>query len=470
VPGEGAGRLVNALSLVDGAETRWFPAPGLDPVATIGVGGPRGSLLVDDALLVARADNLYALNAGYTLARVGTLPGTRPVTMARDNYVAPVGDAQAIATGGPHVVAVTENGVYIVTPSGLLPYPASTGGFQVGTPTSVCFLDGYFVFGYADGTIRATGTNTAGQTSNTLQFNDQSFTRAESNPDGVSRVTAQGGQLWAWGSSSVEVYTDQGLSPFPFARSQVIPIGLYGPWCVAGFEDGWSGAQIFVASDGSVRMMNGYTPQPISTRPVERAIAAAAGPSVLRACVYTFGGNAIWSLSMPGATWEFNTSTQQWHERQSQGMNRWRAETSVRAFGKWFLGDIVDGSVLALNPDARTENGAPVVARIESAPLRNFPDRIRLGSLTLDITTGQGAPADRAAACLISWSVDGGGRWAQPLIRSIGGPGLYGKRVSVGDLGRSSRDGVRVAVTVSDPVPFSFRSAVLPSVSVRTGS
>jgi hypothetical protein len=63
----------------------------------------------------------------------------------------------------------------------------------------------------------------------------------------------------------------------------------------------------------------------------------------------------------------------------SQGLSRWRAETSVRAFQKWFLGDITNGGVLALNPDSRTEGGAPVVARIESAPLRNFPDRFRLG-------------------------------------------------------------------------------------------
>lgn len=470
IAGEGSGRLLNSMALQDGADVRWVPAPGASRAARPRAAIPRGSLLVSDALLIARQDGLFALNSALTLQPIDALPGSQPVTMARDNYAAPVGDAQAISTGGPHVVAVTDSGVFIVTANGVLPYPTSTGGFKIGNPTSVAFLDGYFVFSYADGTIRATGTNTTGQTSNTLQFNDQSFTRAESNPDGVMRLTAQGGQLWAWGASSIEVYADQGLSPFPFSRSQVIPVGLYGPWSIAGFEDGWSGNQIFVASDGSVKVMNGYTPQTISTLPVERSIAATAGPGLLRACVYTFGGNAIWSLSGPGFTWEYNTTTQKWHERQSQGLKRWRTETSVRAFGKWFLGDIVNGDVLTLEPDARTENGAPVVARIESAALRNFPDRIRLGGLSLDITTGQGAPTDREAACLIEWSVNGGGGWSQPLQRSIGGPGQYGKRVSVGDLGRSGRDGVRVAITVSDPVPFSLRGGELPGVATRQGS
>jgi hypothetical protein len=470
IPGEGNGRLINALALKDGADTRWFSVPGLDAVAATGVATPRGGVLVNDALLLARANSLYALNAGYQLAPIDVLPGTQPVTMVRDNYAAPAGDAQAIATGGPHVVAVTESGTFIVTAAGVRPYPISSGGFQIGTPNSVCFLDGYFVFSYADGTIRATGTNTAGQTSNTLQFNDQSFTRAESSPDGLLRVTASGGQVWAWGETSTEVYDDQGLSPFPFSRSQVIPVGLYGTWCVAGWEPGWDGPQIFVAADQTVRMMSGYTAQRISTRPVERAIAAATGPGVLRASVYTFGGNAIWSLSGPGFTWEFNATTQQWHERRSQGMSRWRAETSVRAFGRWFFGDLATGGVMALNPDSRTEGGAPVVARIESAPLRNFPDRFRLGGLTLDITTGQGAPTAADASCLIDWTVNGGGSWAQPLTRPIGGVGRYGIPVRVGDLGRSGRDGVQVGITVSDPVAFSLRGAELPSIQARKGS
>ncbi|MCJ2085508.1 hypothetical protein MKK88_05800 [Methylobacterium sp. E-005] len=391
--------------------------------------------------------------------------------MARDNYFAPANDPQAIATGGPHVVAVTESGVFIVTIGGILPYPAnSSGKTQIGAPNSVAFQDGYFFFLYDDGTLRATGTNTNSQTSNTLDFNDQGYTKCQSASGTWRRVTAAADQIWCFGDSTIEVYSDQALSPFPYSRAQVIPIGLYGRWCIAGWESGWSGSQIFVASDGTVRLMNGYTPQPISTRPVERAIAAAAGPSVLRASVYTHGGQAIWSLSGPGFTWEYNVTSQQWHERASQGLSRWRAETSVRAFGKWMLGDIVDGSVLALNPDARTENGAPVVARIESAPLRNFPDRMRLGGLTLDITTGQGLPTAPDASCLINWTVNGGGSWAQALQRKIGGPGLYGVPVRVGDLGRSGRDGVQIGVTVSDPVMFSLRSAALPSIVTRKGS
>lgn len=463
LPGEGSGRLINMLALRDGADTRWVPAPGLDVVAQPGVAAPRGSLLVDDALLIARADNLYALNAGYTLKRVGALPGSQPVTMARDNY--------AESAGGPHIVICAENGVYVVAAdgSGVSPYPAnSSSGASIGQPGSVAFQDGYFFFLYPNGELLATGTTA--QPSNNLDWSDQSYTQCESAPQNWLRVTAQGGQIWCWGDQGIEVYSDQGLTPFPYSRAQVIPVGLYGAQTVAGFEPGWDGQQMFVAADRSVRMLSGYTATRISVRAVERDIEAAASGDVIRACCYNFGGNAIFSLSMPGVTWEYNVTTQQWHERTSQGLDQWRAQFSVLAFQKWFLGDITNGDVLVLNPDSRLEGTAPVVARIESAPLRNTPDRFRIGKLSVDITTGQTPAPGTDANCLINWSLNGGGTWSNALTRSIGGAGRYANAVTVGDLGRSSREGIRVGITVSDPVPFSVRGADLPNIAPVKGS
>lgn len=458
IPGEGTGRLINALALKEGTEVRWFPAPGLDVYASPGRESPRGGLLVGGTLYIAREDSLFTLSSGGTIASVGRLDGARPITMARNNR------ASTADSAGPDIVAVTEIGPFVITQTGATDYP----GAVIGVPNSVTFQDGYFVFSYSGGVIRATGLNT-------LDLNDQSYTVAEAKPDGLYRVTASGGQIWAWGTSSIEVLDNTAAIPFPFARSQVLPVGLFGPWCVAGFEDGWDGPQIFVAADGTVRKMDGYEPTKISTRAVERSIATASGPNVMRACVYTFGGSAIWSLSGPGFTWEFNTSTGEWHERCSASLDRWRAETSVKAFGKWLLGDIVTGDVVALNERSRREGASPLVARIESGPLRNFPDRIRIGSLTVDIATGQGDPAGTDPVqtdpmCSISWSHDGGAAWAEPLARRIGGPGNYGNRVAVGDLGRSRREGVRVAIEVSDPVAFSLRGMDLPDVKVRRGS
>jgi hypothetical protein len=463
IPGEGTGRLVNAQALKDGTDVRWVSVPGLIVQASPGVASPRGGLLVGGTLYLAREGSLWALTAGLALSRVDSLDGANPITMSRNNR------GSTAESAGPDVVIVSEVGPFVVQGGKVVDYPDTV----VGAPNDVSFLDGYFLFTYANGLIRATGTDAT--PTNTLAMSDQSFTVAESSPDGLMRGTVQGGLFYAWGQSSIEVYADQGLTPFPLSRQQVIPVGLFGPWCVAGFEQGWDGPQIFVAADGTVRRLDGYTPNRISTRAVEHFIAAASGPNVLRACVYTYGGNAIWSLSSPQGTWEFNVSTGEWHERRSTGLNRWRAETSVNAFGRWLVGDIVTGDVLAVRDGARTEAGKPLVSRVESAALRGFPDRIRLGGLTVDIVTGQGDqagadPVETDPACMLSWSLDGGARWAQPVTRQIGPPGAYGVAVRVGDLGRASREGVRVAVEVSDPVPFSLRAADLPNVTIRKGS
>lgn len=455
IPGEGSGRLINAYAAKDGAEVRWYPTPGLTPIADGLYGIPRGGLLVGATLYLAREDRLIAYTNGSDVHLAGRLEGARPVTMARNNR-API----------PDVVIVTEVGAFVTDGFRVTDYP----GQVIGRPNSVSFLDGYFLFTYADGTIRATGTSAT--PGNTTELNDQSFTRAESNPDGLLRGTVSGGQFFAWGQSSVEVYDDAGTSPFPLSRASVIPVGLYGPQCVAGAQDGWDLRQIFVAADGTVRQLNGYAPEKISPRAVERFIAATGAASLLRACVYTFGGNAIWSLSSPLGTWEYNATVGEWHERRSRGLSRWRGETSVKAFGKWIIGDTRSTAICALDETARLEVGDPVTSRIESGGLKDFPARLRIPDCRVDLTVGQGDvvgadPTQTDPSCLISRSLDGGATWGNPLQRRIGGQGVFSRQIRTGQLGRTTTQGLRVAVEVSDPVPFSFAGATVDGISRR---
>jgi hypothetical protein len=480
IPGEGDGRLINALAQQDGSYIRIFRTPGLTAIPGMGNNTlPRGGLLVGPVLYQARTGSLYYYTSALTVGTlVGALAGAKPISMARNNRESTGG------APGPDIVIVSEYGVQVLVPNGTIKdYPVSRsdpddpGPNPIGTPLDVAFLDGYFLFAYTDGTVRATGT--AATPTNTLDLSDLSYTVCEGNPDGLLRVTARGGKAWCWGTASVEVWSDAGLSPFPLARDTVIPIGLRSQWAVAGFEDGWDGPQIFVAADGTVRRMDGYQPSRISTLQVERSIAAA-DPANLRAMVYTFGGNPIWSLTdQTSFTWEYNLTTGNWHERASQGMAYWRGLTSINAFGKWVIGDRKTGAAAKLDTGSFVDLDTPITARIESGPLRTFPDRARVSDLQVDITTGQAMAAAQNEGksdpeCIITWSMDGGMSWSNPLVRlinqqgrSIGQQGSSGYRVSVGDLGRTTREGVRVAIEVSDPVQFSFRGAAVREAAVR---
>ena len=90
--------------------------------------------------------------------------------------------------------------------------------------------------------------------------------RPKPGPDGLFRGIVYGPSFLAMGANTIEVWQDAATIPFPLSRVTVIPCGLYGPWAVAGAQDGWTEALIFVASDCSVRRIDGYTPTRISPR------------------------------------------------------------------------------------------------------------------------------------------------------------------------------------------------------------
>lgn len=449
-PGEGAGRLVNCFWALDGERAALVPAPGLVPFSVVAQ-GPRGFLLVGSLLYVAVKDALYTVNAAGVATLVGVLSGSDPVTMARNNR-----------SPSPDVVIVSEDGAFVATTSGVSDYPDP----DVNTPTSVAFLDGYFLFSYGDGTIRASGLNTT-------DLNDQSFTKAESKPDGLIRGITKNGQYIALGPTSTEFYSNAGTQPFPLARAEVSDTGLFGKWAVAGFEDGWDRPWFSVASDRTVCRWDGYTPTRVSTREVERSIAGITDPNSLRACVYGFGGNAVVSLSGPNWTWEYHVAANRWFERESYGAKRWRAERSVNAFNRWLVGDLRSTGIMAISETARREGSDPLVCTMEAIG-PTFPQGARLDDLRVEISTGQGRaegldPIETDPTVTISSSLDGGADFRNPVPRSMGRQGEFGRTVRVGSLGRARGAGVRVRVEVADPVPFSLYGADLGRLGMRKG-
>ncbi|WP_284209429.1 hypothetical protein [Methylorubrum aminovorans] len=94
--------------------------------------------------------------------------------------------------------------------------------------------------------------------------------------------------------------------------------------------------------------------------------------------------------------------------------------------------------------------------------------------MRVEITTGQGRaegldPIETDPVALISWSLDGGGTFGNPVERSLGKQGEFGRTVRVGSLGRARGAGVRVRIEVSDPVPFSLYADDVGRLGMRKG-
>lgn len=444
---ESGGRLINVFleKLNDGriAKKR---VPGLKKIVEISdYSQCRGFLNVNENLIVAIEDHIFNVTSNgdgtFNAVNLGSLPGSGPVFLARNNKIPT-----------PDIVAVTEGNAYLLTLSGA---PSGYPDPDVGSPNSVVFLGGYFVFSYGDARMRTTALNDT--SINTL---DTAF--AESKPDGLVRVVNFGRDILAFGKSSVEIWRNTGnLVAFPFTYVDTLDYGAASPTAIAGFDAGYAQPLMFVGVDSIVYKMDGYRPTRVSNHAVERYISDLADKTELEACVYMHNGHPCWSLSSASWTWEYDLSSGCWYERESYNLGRWRGCYSVRAFDQWIIGDKYSGKLYAISPKYAKEGNEPLIASIISATMSPFPDQGRWNSLELDIMTGVGilfgeAPIQTLPVCRISTSLDGGVTFGDPIIRSIGRQGNYKAQVRVNNLGIVSAKGAQVRIDVSDPVDFAL--------------
>jgi hypothetical protein len=484
---EAAGRLLNCYAepLGEGrGEAKRVRVPGMTAFLTSDASGFRGMADMGGTVFAAFENSLYrGLSVGGTLklhAENGEATGKLPVYFARNNATPP-GRIMVSKDGSP--------GAHQITDLGLVPFGMPE------QPNSVFSLDGYIVFTTAGGKAYATGLND-------LVVNALSFSRMEAKTDGLVRGVAFGGRALFFGTQSLEIWTDVGAVPFPFQRATVVPFGLLGPDAVAGWEDGFGAGLLWVANDFTVRALDGYTPVKVSSSDVERAIAREPSKASLLASVHVVDGHSMWTLSGTDFTWEFDLGIKRWHERSSwrellgpdpltgepvfdYDPRRWRGLQSIRAFAdnpsttpRWLVGDRNSGGIYEIDPTNFTENGEPLVLRIESADVQKFPERIRVARADFHVEVGVGRevvppglppgnPVQDPVA-IISWSDDGGVNWSVEVQRKMGRQARY-QNVSVLRAGLSTRHGRRWRIDISDPVYVAIFSGD-QSAELRAGS
>lgn len=460
-PQESAGRLINCFAEPLGdtgpSQAAWRRCPGLTAfTADTTFTGFRGGILVGSTYFAAFANKLVTVTSGGVVTTVGTLGGTAKVTFARNNL-----------TPTPQIACVTENGAFVVTSSTITSWPDP----NLPQPNSVCFQDGYFFFPIGDRRCFASGINAT-------SVNSQAFITAEAkSQDSLIRAIPYNGLLFLFATASTEVWQDTANpSPgFPYSRLTVIQRGLAQPSAIAGFEDGFGNALIWVADDNTVCRLDGMQPTKISPPDLDRLIKTANSSGVtLEAFVYVHAGHPIWSLSAPTWTWEFDLNSQKWRERLSGTVigARWRATgNSQLAFGRWLVGDTASGKIMSIDDTVYTEDGATQLYRVESGPVQGFPDRMRVARADFNFVTGVGVatgtdPVQTDPTAMISWSDNDGVTWSNPLLRKLGRQQNARQRVFVLNTGTAGPQGRRWRVDVTDPVYTSLMAAT-QGVSLR---
>jgi hypothetical protein len=383
---ESGGRIVNSyiepLGPAAPSTVIYRRAPGLRTFGTTVRSGFRGGIQVGGALYAAFNNRLVTFTeSGGPAVDVGALSGTATGFFARNNRVG-TGTAGSLLPGPDTIFVDPDGNTFIIngtiihtygdtlTPplANIPPRPS-----DMGAPNSVCVIDGFFVFTVSDGKVWASDNNS-------VNINALSFGTAENKPDGLIRGVPWAGQLFLFGPSTTEVWANAGTVPFPFQRSVVIPRGLAGPFCVAGFEDNFSRALVWVADDNTVVRLNGYLPEKISPPDldglIERVPADSSGQKrQLEMSSFISRGHAFILLSSQTWSWVFDLNTNKWAERTSHLQKRSRITGGVFAFNKWLCGDLLSTNVNEITNTAHTE--APgsqlVTGAVTSGPAASHP-------------------------------------------------------------------------------------------------
>jgi hypothetical protein len=320
-------------------------APGLRKIMNVGAGPIRGLWQYGGKGYVVSGQEVYQLDSSWNATLIGAVSGAGPVSIA-DN-----GIQMFIACNGPSYIFNNKTNEFVQITD-----PDFTGA------VTVMYLDGYFVYNEPNSqTIWAT-TLLDGTSIDPL-----AFASAEANPDNVVTIMADHGELWVFGTNSIEVWYDAGTIPFPFARIQgaYTELGCAAPYSVAKADNTifWLGSD--ARGRGIVFRAEGYRGVRVSTHAIEYAIQSYGNISNAVGYTYQQDGHSFYVLIFPSAskTWVYDAATQLWHERaawdQFHGVfYRHRSNCQMSFNNEIVVGDYENGNVYAFDLNVYDDNGA----------------------------------------------------------------------------------------------------------------
>lgn len=405
-------------------KTPWaiYASDGLQGYASLdgADGGVRNAINVDGTLYVVAGLTLYSVNSAGAVTTLGSMSfsTTAPVYMERNRAATP--DISIVCDG---VMYNYKTSLAQVTDADLL------------APTSLAFIDGYFIIGTANNTwqISAIDDGTA--------WDPLDTERADANPDAVVRVAALQRDAVIFGEVSTEFHRNTGAADFPFERVAAIDLGCLAPASVQSVDQ----TLAWIANDRTVRMLNGYQGVRISTHAIERLIEEVADYATIQSASWTRDGHTFYMLSSPDWTWIYDTITREWHERKSSGRSNWLISSVVEFAGKVIAGARDAPELYDMSRDYLDEAGTPLQMVATLPPVHAFPNPLTFNAVYIDaekgVGTGTGATEDVDPEIVLKWSRDGGYTFGAQRALKLGQQGKRINRIHTHRLGQSTADG-----------------------------
>ena len=385
-------------------------------------------------------ENIVSTKVINNIFYVLTTTGLYQLTDSGYGQIASFNAAQGSIIEGDHVnILIASNGDL---------YKYSSGNINkiedpdIPTVQWIGWLDGYYIIIEKD-----SGRVFINETPyNADVWSPLDFATAEGNPDNLVWGIVDKRELVLFGNKSIEFWYNSGNSDFPLERSSngFISEGIMSKnaACLA------ANTIYFMSCDGVAYMMNGYSPQRISTDPIEKQIEGSS--RYCRCFSWKEGGHTMVAFNLSNGCFVYDASTGLWHKRETNLRESWQVIGTEQYFGKWYA---YCDSFGYFDGDAFTEYGDEMVSSCTSATINQGKQKIPHDSLWLNFETGN------KGIITLQWSDDGGRTWSHERQASFGDTGEYKKEVKFNRLG-SSRDRV-YRYSVSSPYRRNLLNAYL---------
>lgn len=355
-------------------------APGLTNPIAVGLGPIRAMYRLKDWVYVVSRDKLYRYNATGTVQELGVVGGSTELAKINANGT-DVNQVIVISEGNGYLYDDTSGFQQITDPDfdADLHVASLNQIFWVNKPDSNVFI----------GSLVADGTD----------WPATRFASAEQSPDQVIGLAATKTNLWVFGAETVEYWqtdTTNATLPLRPVAGATIERGVGSKRSIAQFQD-----QIFwLADDYTVWKIEGNSARKISDLNLEYAIRGEGygtnrgyiGPQFAEGFFIDHPVHKLYVLTFPQdqATWVYDASTDEWHERESAGLTRWRGRESVLAFGKNFVGDYRDGTVWEFSDSVFDEDGETLKYQLTTPSFSNSEADVYISEVELTMEVGVG--------------------------------------------------------------------------------
>ena len=297
---------------------------------------------------------------------------------------------------------------------------------DLGPVNDLIWVDGYFMT--TDGTSLVVT-----ELSDPTSVKPLKYGSAEEDPDPITGLMKFRGEVYALGRHTVQVYQNVGGNGFPFqqVRGATIPFGCVSASAKCLFAESFAfvgggrneALGVFVAGQGTAIR--------ISTRAVDRALAAATDPAMIECESRTYLGERRLLIHLPDETWcyLFEASRELgealWF-RQRSGVDRpYRLRHAVECDGALVVGDTETGWLGDLTGDVSAHFGEPVEWRFDTGFAHGDGTGFIVHSVELVGLPGRTPDTARA---FLSVSRDGE-TWSAEKAIDLGGRGERRKRM-----------------------------------------